>query len=68
MSVLIPFDKCIARPNEGNIEYSLKAHLSNVKRFMKQWNKDESILEKLLGLSGICHDIAKSHKRLAELY
>lgn len=62
MSVLMPFDQCIARPNENGKKHFIKEHLLNVKKIMENWlETDDIILTKLMGLSGICHDIAKAN-------
>ena len=63
MSVLIPFEKCKARPNEQNREFLLKDHLLYVQEYTEKWVKNnDEVLIKLIGLAGVCHDIAKSHK------
>ncbi|HHU75922.1 MAG TPA: HD domain-containing protein, partial [Firmicutes bacterium] len=61
MPDLVPFQKCIARPAEDGKSFPLSRHLYNVKLFMEKNIKSEPILGKLLGLAGLCHDVAKSH-------
>ncbi|MDD4570025.1 MAG: CRISPR-associated endonuclease Cas3'' [Tepidanaerobacteraceae bacterium] len=59
---LIPFEQCIARPQDEDKINLLKQHLTNVKKFMEEWLKDDDpTLIKLMGLSGVCHDICKAH-------
>lgn len=63
MSVLVPFNKCIARPNEGDKEYLLKDHLLGVKEFAETIaHYNDFLIARLMGLAGLCHDIAKAHK------
>ncbi|WP_017552094.1 CRISPR-associated helicase/endonuclease Cas3 [Heyndrickxia coagulans] len=62
MPVLIPFDECIARPDEGEKKYYLKDHLLHVKKFAENWIVDAGeTIKTLTGLAAVCHDIAKSH-------
>lgn len=59
MSSVVPFEKCIARPPAS----MLKEHLINVKDSMESIFKDyyNEELVQLIGLSGVCHDLAKSN-------
>jgi CRISPR-associated endonuclease/helicase Cas3 len=61
MPRLIPFQQCIARPDDqdGNV-YWLSTHLDNVYRWMKKWSDDHHI-QAMLGLAGLCHDLTKAH-------
>jgi CRISPR-associated endonuclease/helicase Cas3 len=62
MSVLVPFETCVARPDEEEHKHLLKDHLLKVKIGMENWiYYDETTLRGLMGLSGICHDVAKAH-------
>jgi len=62
MPVLVPFDKCIARPDEEGKKHLLKNHLLRVKEFAENWISDTGEpVKELIGLAAICHDIAKSH-------
>ncbi|GIW50253.1 MAG: CRISPR-associated helicase/endonuclease Cas3 [Anoxybacillus sp.] len=60
MSHLIPFSKCIARPNDQDRKYPLENHLANVCEWMKNWTDDPHI-KVLLILAGLCHDMTKAH-------
>lgn len=63
MPVLIPFDQCIARPDEQGKKYLLCDHLIGVRKSMeKRFSGSEAVLVKMLGLAGLCHDLAKSHE------
>lgn len=63
MHVLIPFDQCIARPDEKETIFLLQDHLIQVKKYMElRLGEYDPILVKLMGLAGICHDLAKSHE------
>lgn len=57
MSSIVPFEKCVARP--GSL---LKDHLTNVRFSMETffYEYDDKLI-KLIGLSGLCHDIGKSN-------
>lgn len=62
MSGLIPFEQCIARPKEQGKVYWLKDHLLGVKAFIEsRITKEDCLLNKLAGLAGFCHDMAKAH-------
>lgn len=57
MSRIVPFEKCIARP-----ESSLAEHLLFVKHSMEYFLRDfDSVTVRLSGLAGVCHDLAKAH-------
>lgn len=59
MSRIIPFDQCIARP--GSL---LSEHLIQVRQSVEGFlNNELNAFIQLAGLSGICHDIAKSHTK-----
>jgi CRISPR-associated endonuclease/helicase Cas3 len=62
VSVLIPFDQCIARPSDKQSECFLIDHLFHVKRTMEfRMSGFDLTVVKLAGLSGICHDLLKSN-------
>lgn len=58
MSHIVPLKESIARP--GSL---LTEHLVNVKAAMSAFFQDDrdSVKVKLIGLAGLCHDIAKNH-------
>lgn len=57
MPRIIPFEKCVARPESSLIE-----HLLSVKQYMENFFKDyDTVTSSLSGLAGVCHDIAKAH-------
>ncbi|WKB35389.1 hypothetical protein QS257_17770 [Terrilactibacillus sp. S3-3] len=58
MSHIVPLKESIARPGSLLIE-----HLVNVKEAMSAFFQDErdSVRVELIGLAGLCHDIAKNH-------
>lgn len=57
MSSIVPFEKCVARP--GSL---LKDHLTNVRFSMENFfHEYDDKLIRLIGLSGLCHDIGKSN-------
>lgn len=57
MSRIVPFEKCIARP-----ESSLVEHLLSVKQSMEYFLQDfDNVTVRLSGLAGVCHDLAKAH-------
>lgn len=59
MSRVIPFIKCEARP-----EQLLMAHLINVRQSMEYFFDDHGKpIKMLVGLAGICHDLAKSNTK-----
>lgn len=67
MSILTSFDQCIARPDDNDAKFYLSEHLLKVRYAMEQWlDKTDSmehddVLIKLMGLAGICHDMAKAN-------
>ncbi|KTE90043.1 CRISPR-associated helicase/endonuclease Cas3 [Desulfitobacterium hafniense] len=70
MSPLIPFAQCIARPDEQGRTHLLKDHLLGVKEAVEQRLKSECcpychdrIFIRLAGLAGVCHDMAKAHRK-----
>jgi len=70
MSGVVPFEQCIARPEEGGRTHTLKDHLLGVKMAMEErlpQSQSSPAVDKLLirlaGLAGVCHDIAKAHSR-----
>ena len=61
MSMVIPFNQCEARPEEGGHHFLLESHLIAV---AQGWGKvDGSYKERLLFLGGLCHDVAKGRKK-----
>lgn len=57
MPSIIPFKECVARPGSF-----LQNHLINVRVSMEVFFEDYNIeLTKVIGLAGICHDLAKSN-------
>ncbi len=66
MSNIVPFDQCIARPNDKSKIYLLSEHLVGVKnaiekRLSNLSKYQDPILLKVAGLAGLCHDVAKAH-------
>ncbi|MFD2671140.1 CRISPR-associated helicase Cas3' [Marinicrinis sediminis] len=68
MSRLVPpFEQCVARPDMGDQKFLLIDHLTDVKSFMEQWVRQhpslysDEILIQMMGMAGVCHDIAKAH-------
>lgn len=60
MSILIPFDQCIARPDDKDGKHLLTEHLLQVKKYMEnELPFEDDILKLLMGLAGVCHDVAK---------
>lgn len=62
MSRIIPFSKCIARPNEGERVFYLKEHLEGVRNIARSFFPIELSSESrfLIELATICHDITKA--------
>ncbi|MCR6546871.1 CRISPR-associated helicase/endonuclease Cas3 [Dehalobacterium formicoaceticum] len=70
MSDLVIFDKCIARPDEQDRKYLLRDHLLGVKKAVEQrlesdygFHCHDTIYIRLAGLAGVCHDMAKAHRK-----
>ncbi|MEN6411540.1 MAG: CRISPR-associated helicase Cas3' [Veillonellales bacterium] len=62
MSILIPFNQCIARPSDEQFEYFLSDHLLHVKRNIEiRLVGLDSTIVNLAGVAGICHDLLKSN-------
>lgn len=62
MSGLVPFDQCVARPEENGKVYLLKDHLLGVKDSIeKRLEGYTPLIIKLAGAAGFCHDVAKAH-------
>lgn len=62
MPDIIPFAQCLARPSGNGNDYWLNDHLIGVKQYIEDRLAFlDSLLCKLAGLAGICHDIAKAH-------
>lgn len=68
MSGLVPFDQCIARPDEKGKKNWLIDHLLGVMHAIKiRLEKcnyplaGDTLFIKLAGLAGICHDLPKAH-------
>lgn len=60
MPRIIPFAECIARPKDDQEDNTLSTHLIHAKEYLEQWEQHDKILARLLGLAGLCHDIAKA--------
>lgn len=67
MSVLIRFETCIARPDQGERTFPLREHLVGVRRLIAERVRQHPVLKKdevlirLMELAGCCHDVAKAH-------
>ena len=62
MSRVIPFEKCIARPEDNGKIFWLRDHLIGVRGYVEQrLMLQDTLILKLVGLAGICHDVAKAH-------
>lgn len=65
MSGIVPFARCIARPDEEEKQYWLSDHLLAVKQTIEsrlQGYTNDVVIIRLAGLSGICHDFVKCHR------
>lgn len=61
MSVVIPFSRCKARPDEDGHHFWLESHLVAV---AQKWGRlDGSYNNRLCFLGGLCHDAAKGRKK-----
>lgn len=63
---IVPFEQCIARPDNKDKTYLLSEHLVCVKNAIEKrlsftFQCQDSALMKVAGLAGLCHDIAKAH-------
>jgi CRISPR-associated endonuclease/helicase Cas3 len=63
---IVPFEQCIARPDDKNKIHLLSEHLIGVKNAIEKrlsftYKCQDSVLLKVTGLAGLCHDIAKAH-------
>jgi len=64
VSLVIPFHKCKARPDESNYEFLLTSHLAAV---AVGYGKIDGCWEdKLYFLGGLCHDAAKGRRKWQE--
>ncbi|OUM86954.1 MAG: CRISPR-associated helicase Cas3' [Bacillus thermozeamaize] len=60
MPGLIPFEACVARPDEGDRRFPLPDHLRETARLLTEGCTDREV-EVLYKLQGLCHDIYKAH-------
>lgn len=68
MSGLISFRECIARPDKEGKKYWLRDHLLAVQEAVEKRLKGctsplaaDSVVVRLAGLAGLCHDVPKAH-------
>jgi len=61
MSSMIPFSQCVARPPSAGKSYPLNEHLLGAKAFLEARYAADAVISKLLGLAGLCHDVAKAY-------
>jgi len=63
MSRIIPFSKCIARPNIGDRSFYLSKHLEGARELVRSFFPSSlgTIPQLLLELGAVCHDITKAH-------
>lgn len=62
--MVVPFNRCLARPSVNGINFLLTEHLDRVANY---WgNKSGSYEEQLYFLGGLCHDAAKSRREWQE--
>ncbi len=62
MSLLIPFDQCVARPDKNDAEHLLIDHLCRVKQNVYNFLEGEDpVVRDLACMAALCHDVAKAH-------
>lgn len=69
MSRIVPFDKCVARPDDHNQRFYLKDHLEGVRKKTHSFFQNRNVHEverELLELAAISHDLGKAHYKWQE--
>lgn len=59
MPRIVPFEECVARPGSLLIDHLIQVQQSMIHFFQN----DKAKPIRLIGLAGLCHDLAKSHAR-----